>query len=355
MKILIIGLGSIGQRHLRNIKRIYGAQHQILAYRVRRLQQTFSDDMKIRDGINLEEEFGITVFTELDKALEEKPDIVFITNITAKHMDCALKAAKAGCHLFIEKPLSDSLDGIEELIQVVKEKKLVAFIGYQNRYHVCIQQLKQLLDQRAIGRLIYVDSEFSERLSTMHAYEDYSTTYMAQSEMGGGAILNLQIHDLDCLQWLFGSPYAVYSMSGTNSKLKVDVEDYASSIYQVKNTDGSFIPLYSHTDFLQFPPVHKIKVVGDEGRIEVDLNDASIIYIKNGVIEMQFKYKEFSRNDMFVHELKDFFDCIQNGLDSKIDLIQGLEGLKMALAAKLSAKEQRKVLLEEINEEIFYK
>ena len=138
MKILMIGLGSIGQRHLRNIVRTFGTEHEIIAYRTRRLQQTFSDDLKIRDGVNLEEEYHLTVYTDLQEALAAKPDVAFITNITAKHMECAIACAKAGCHLFLEKPLSDSMDGVEELQQIVREKHLVAWVGYQNRYHLCV-------------------------------------------------------------------------------------------------------------------------------------------------------------------------------------------------------------------------
>ena len=120
MKILMIGLGSIGQRHLRNIKRVYGEEAQILAYRVRGLKRTFSDTMQIRENVSLEEEYNIKSFDDLSKALLEKPDIAYITNITKSHIPCAIACAKAGCHLFLEKPISDSLDGIEELAKIAE-------------------------------------------------------------------------------------------------------------------------------------------------------------------------------------------------------------------------------------------
>ena len=101
MKILMIGLGSIGQRHLRTIVRIPLIDLEITVYRTRRLQQTFSDDMKIRENVSLEEEYGLKVFTSLDEALADGPDIAFITNITSKHMETAIACAKAGCDLFI--------------------------------------------------------------------------------------------------------------------------------------------------------------------------------------------------------------------------------------------------------------
>ena len=348
MKILMIGLGSIGQRHLRNIRRIWGDEHEILACRTRRLQQTFSDDMKIREGVCLEEEFGLKVFTDLHEALAEKPDVAFVTNITSKHMDTALQCAHAGCDLLIEKPLSDTLEGVDELKRIVEEKKITVFMGFQNRYHVCIREAKKLLEEERIGAVLSVDSEFSERLTTMHSYEDYRGTYMARADMGGGPVLNLQVHDLDLLHYLFGSPTEVFSVMCRNSSLEIDVEDGATSVYLFKNSRGDSFPAYTHTDFIQYPPVHRFKIVGEKGRIEIDMNRASLQLIIEGETVMDSVFGEFQRNDMFIQELEDFFACIREKKASVIDLEQGIVSLKMAAAAKRSAGEKRCISMEEM-------
>lgn len=338
MKILMVGLGSIGQRHLRNIRRVFGFSYEIIAYRTRRLQVTFSDNMQIREGVDLESEYKLKVYTDLDKALEEKPDIAFITNITSEHMSTAIRCAENGCNLFIEKPLSNSLEGIERLLEIVNEKKLIVFMGFQNRYHVCVKEIKQLLEKNTIGTIQSASIEFSERLSTMHTYEDYRQTYMARSDMGGGPVLNLQIHDLDLLRFLFGKPINVYCKASSNSDLEISVEDNASSIYTFMNQKGCTFPVYAHTDFFQYPPVHMIKIVGEIGRIEVDLNNASIELIVNGDIVFQNVYEDFKRNDMFILELKDFFDAIENKGNKIITLDQGIESLKMAICAKKASE-----------------
>ncbi len=347
-KILITGLGSIGQRHLRNIKRVYGDSFEVIAYRTRRLQQTFSDNMTIRDGVNLEDEYDLKVFTDLDKALEEKPDAAFITNITSKHMDTALACAKAGCDLFIEKPLSDSMDNIEELKRLADEKKLKIFMGFQNRYHICIKRAKELLSKNAIGTILSVDCEFSERVTTMHSYEDYRQTYMARSDMGGGPILNLQVHDLDLLRYMFGEPIDVFSLNIKSNALDIDVESGTSSIYRFINADNNAFPVYTHTDFLQYPPAHRFKIVGECGRIEIDMNSAALKLVVDGETASNITYKDFQRNDMFIEELKDFIDCLEQSKESKIGLTDGIMSLKMALAAKKSYKENRVVKMEEI-------
>lgn len=348
MKILMIGLGSIGQRHLRNIKKLYGNEHEISAYRVRRSQLTFSDNMTIRENINLEKEYNLKVFSDLDIALAERPDIVFVTNITAKHMECAIKAAKAGCDIFLEKPISDTMEGVEELQNIALRGGNIIYVGYQNRFHPCISDIKSFLKTNKIGNIISVHNEFSERLTTMHTYEDYSTTYMANKNMGGGPILNLQIHALDYLQWIFGVPESVCSLSGYNGDIKIDVEDHASSLYVVRLNNGSRLPIYSYTDFYQYPPVHFLKIVGENGRIEADFNKAVTKLIYDGTIDSEIAHNDFSRNDMFINELKDFIYCVSERKVPDSNLEEGITGLKMALAAKKSGEENRVVRLEEI-------
>lgn len=348
MKILMIGLGSIGQRHLRNLKRVYGDEFEILAYRTRRLQQTFSDALQIRDGINLESEYGLKVFTDIDEALAEQPDIAYVTNITSKHMETAITCARVGCNLFIEKPLSNTLNGIEELKRIVEEKNNKIFMGFQNRYHVCIKEAKKKLHSGVLGALQSASVEFSERLTTMHTYEDYRQTYMAKSNMGGGPVLNLQIHDLDLLHYLFGEPEEVTATIYKNSQLEVDVEDGASAIFTFKNGNGDEFPAFSHTDFFQYPPVHVLKIVGEKGRIEIDMNKASFRLIVDGSIVEDLLFSEFQRNDMFVEELKDFINCIKNDTLPVIDLDQGIVSLKMAIGAKLSSQKKEIMRFKEI-------
>lgn len=347
--ILMIGLGSIGQRHVRNLKRLLGDQCEISAYRVRRLQQTFSDTMQIRDGVDLETEYHIKVYTDLKEALnpeqeQGKPDLVFITNITSKHMECALAAAEAGCHIFLEKPVSDSMDGVERLMRLKEEKKIRIFMGYQNRYHVCIEKLREYLKEDVLGQLVSVDAAFCERLTTMHTYEDYSTTYMARKEMGGGPVLNLQIHDLDYLQWLFGMPESVYAAAGKHSGLKIDVEDHAVVSY-VTDYRGNPLTVTSRSDFFQYPPVHTCTVVGEKGRIELDFNRATVTLILEDGKPKVSEYPDFARNDMFLQELQDCLHCIQEDTLEEIPLSEGVKGLKLALAAKESAERNHVVRL----------
>lgn len=330
----MIGLGSIGQRHLRNIRRLYGEDVEILAYRVRGLKRTFSDTMQIRENVSLEEEFKITAYSDLQEALSKEPDMAYITNITNAHIPCAIACAKAGCHLFLEKPLSDSMEGLDELCRIVKEKKIKAFVGYQNRLHPGIKYLKQFLAEGKIGNILSVRSVVGERLVTMHTYEDYKETYMARKDMGGGVLLNQMVHELDYLYYLFGMPVSVYACGGINGNLGIDVEDNLDAIYRYETENGSF-PVSVHADFYQAPPSRFVKVVGEKGHIIVDLLKATVTQAIGDDVSV-IEYAEFARNDMFIEECQLFMDCIKNDTKPAIGLDDGIASLRLALAARKS-------------------
>src|SRR5436190_12161127 len=116
MRFLVAGLGGIGQRHVRNLRTLAGPAAEILAYRVRRDSTTLTDTLGIEPGSDVEEKYQLTVFTDLDAALDKNPDAVLVCNPSSLHLPVAMQAAGAGCGLFIEKPLSHTADGTGELI-----------------------------------------------------------------------------------------------------------------------------------------------------------------------------------------------------------------------------------------------
>ena len=112
MKILFIGLGGIGQRHLRNLYAKFGDSASFIAYRVRDSRKTVTPTLTIDEGVDFIKKYNVTVFSDLDEALSEAPDVAFICNPSSLHTFACTKAAMAGCHIFVEKPLSNSIAGI---------------------------------------------------------------------------------------------------------------------------------------------------------------------------------------------------------------------------------------------------
>lgn len=336
-RMLFVGLGSAGQRHLRNLKRLYGDNTEIMAYRVRKLQRVFDDRMHIVEGKNLDDEYGITVFDDYDEALRAKPDVVFITNQNSRHMEHALKAAKAGCHLFIEKPLAVTMEGVDELDAEMKAHGKIAYVGYQNRLHPCVKKAKELLDAHKLGRIYMVYSELGEYLPGMHPWEDYRNMNEARQESGGGVVL-CQLHELDYLYYLFGMPEEIYAVGGHRSGLEINVEDTATALCRY-DYEGSECAVNVHLDFLQSPPTRHCKIAGEFGRFEFDLlRNEYKLYLTDGTTEEK-TFSEFERNDMFLEELRIFMDAVSGRCDrTLIDINEGKKSLEFALKIKEAMK-----------------
>lgn len=344
MKILMVGLGGIGQRHLRNLRTLLGAEAEILAYRVRRQSPVLTDQLQVEAGSDLEEKYDIKVFGDLDQALDCKPAAVFVCNPSSMHIPIALAAARAGCHLFIEKPLSHNLDEIDTLIQEVQSRKLVAMVGYQMRFHPCLEQVKLMLLQEVIGRVLAVRIEVGEYLPSWHAYEDYRIMYAARKELGGGVILS-QIHEMDYIYWLFGLPSRIFALGGHLSTLRIDVEDVAAILME-SMVNRQFVPIEVHLDYVQRPPARTCQVIGDQGKIEVDLRAASLrVFDNTGAPTQTATFPDFERNQMFINEMEYFLGCVEGRWAPKVSLRDGRQSLKMALAAKESLETGKIVTL----------
>ena len=331
MKVLMIGLGGIGQRHLRNLRTQFGDQVEVLAYRVRKQSDVLTDKLQIEPGSSLEEKYGIIVFNDLDSALAQKPDVAFICNPSSLHIPVALAAAEAGCHLFIEKPLSHNLDDIDKLIELIDRKKLIALVAYQMRFHPCLKRVQSLLSQNSIGPVLAVRAEVGEYLPGWHLYEDYRQMYASRRELGGGVILS-QIHEMDYLYWMFGLPRRVFTMGGHLSSLEIDVEDVASILM-----DCGGIPVHLHQDYIQRPPSRTLQIIGDKGKIVADFRTLTVEqFDQNGKSLGCNCYEGFDRNQLFMDELAHFFACVEGKESPLVSLRDGARSLRMALAAKES-------------------
>ena len=312
MKILVVGYGSIGKRHVMNI-----------------LQNTKSDIIictKRKDVKFLNK--NIKIVKSLNDALKEKPTIGFITNETAYHIPVAIKLAKAGLDLFIEKPLSNSTIGIKTLQKIVKEKKLIVQMGFHMRFHKCIIKIHELLEKKKIGKVISGQVENGSYLPDWHQYEDYRRGYAAKNRLGGGIVLT-QIHEIDYLYWFFGNPKTIYSVTGKFSDLDTSVDDYSSSIMKFKKD----ITTEMHLDFFLGNEYKRCKIKGTKGIISWNSvhNEVKFFDAKKKSWKMILKLKKFERNDMYVDEIKYFMNCVKKRKKPMNSLNEGIDTMKIAV------------------------
>jgi len=332
LKVLMVGMGGVGQRHARNLRTLLGTDVTLSAYRTRPAAPVISERMQIESGADIASSHRLTEFTDLDAALAEHPDVVVISNPTSLHIPTALTAARAGCHLFLEKPISHNLQGVRELLEIVHEKNLVAFVGHQLRFHPLLLKLKQLLSEERIGRVIAVRAEFGEYLPNWHPYEDYRQSYAARRELGGGVILS-QIHDFDYLIWLFGLPHRLLCVGGKLSDLEIDVEDTASTLMSCMY-QGRTIPIHLHQDLCRKVSRRSCQVIGDQGEIVADFANGTLqVVAADGQIEVTSSFSTLERNQLFLDAMKHFLSCLQSGTTPCVSARDGANGLNVALTA----------------------
>ena len=344
MKFLIAGLGSVGRRHMRNLVAL--GEKDIVLYRTRKA--TMPED----------ELAGYPIETDLREALKKhKPDAVIVANPTSLHLDTAIPAAEAGCHILLEKPISYSTERLDQLEKVVKKSGSKVLVAFQFRFHPSLIKAKQLISDGEIGRVISAHVHFGEYLPAWHPWEDYRVGYAARADMGGGVVLT-QCHALDYLPWLVGKVKSVWGFTAKLSDLEVDVEDTAK--IGLRFESGALGSL--HLDFNQQPPSHRFEVIGTKGTLKWDLsNGATRIYraspeslaISTGMgIKAGGEWEAYpladgwERNLMFLEQMKHFVAVVRGEVEPICTLEDGVRVMKLISAVHQSQNTGRLIELD---------
>jgi predicted dehydrogenase len=323
MKILIAGLGSIGRRHLRNLLAL--GERDILLYRTR--LSSLPDD-----------ELGdFPVVSDLQAALDQRPDAAIIANPTALHLETAIPAAQAGCHLLLEKPVSHTSEGFQNLRQALQQGGGQLLVGFQFRFHPGLRQLAAWIAQGAIGRPLSFRANWGEYLPDWHPWEDYRQGYSARSDLGGGVILTLS-HPLDYLRWLLGEVDSLWAFAARSGDLEIDVEDTAEIGLRFRNGAIGSV----HLDYYQRPPAHTLEIIGTRGSLSWDNQDGcACLYQAERRAWQRLSPEQllglerpFERNDLFLAEMRHFLAIARREDQPVCSLEDGIAALHLALAAR---------------------
>jgi len=329
MKFFFLGLGSIGARHVRNLYSL--GERDFFAYRTGRAIAP------------VETECGVKRVKNYEEGLALRPDAVFITNPTSLHLPYAKKAVGAGCHVFVEKPLSNSLTGVKELEDLAGEKRCTVFVGYQMRFHPVLRAIREIIASGQIGQLAHAHIETGQYLPDWHPGEDHTKSYASRRDLGGGAILTLS-HELDYAHWLLGPVRSVLCRGGTKTSLVRDVEDVAALLLEFTSGLASSL----HIDYLQRPPSRGLKVVGTKGKIEWDyFADSARVYSYAPQAMREISLPPgFERNSMYLDEVKHFIRVIAGKEKNVIPLQEAIYTLKLSLASLESLEKGRIVSID---------
>ncbi len=327
MKFLVCGIGSAGQRHYKNIVAL---GHTAAVFRSRTATNPF-----IASFLKAETDAGRPpkLFYGFGEAIRTfRPDAVVITTPNAFHMDLAIPAARAGCHIFLEKPVSHTLAGAATLERIAKKKKLIVAVGYMLRFHPLLRQMKERFEAGEIGDALAVRIENAENIEDWHPWEDYKKTYAPFKKTGGGVVLCFS-HDLDYLYWFFGLPRSVAAAGGKMTPLAGDAEDMIEAVLTFPRGMVASV----HLDYWQRPRRRVFEIIGTRGKFVWDYYARTLSLVPRDAAQKSATIalpENFDRNEMFVEEMRDFITAIESRSAPVTPLAEGIAVLKLSVRLK---------------------
>lgn len=318
-RVLIVGCGSIGLRHLRNLRAL--GVKDVLA----------CDPDPSRSAAAVAE--GATAVDSLADAWSLSPTVTFVTAPTSSHVEIAREAVAHGSHLFVEKPLAASLDGVQALLDEVRAARVVTMGACNMRFHHGPKTIKRLVERGVAGQIVSILVDAGQYLPDWHPDLDYRRGYSARAALGGGVVLD-GIHEIDYCRWIFGDVSAVSAMGGHLSRLEIDTEDTANILLQFAS--GSVGAL--HLDYVQRTYARSCKVIGDRGTIEWDMTAQLVRWFDGDARQWHDEPAPdgYGVNDMYVEELRHLLACLAGMERSTHDVADAARVLEIALAARRS-------------------
>ena len=312
LKVGIIGAGRIGQVHAKSI-----------TYHIPQAEIVAISDIYVEGAKKVAEELGIPNYYEDYHEILNNPEItaVLICSSTDTHADIAIEAAKAGKHIFCEKPVDLTIEKIKAVIKAVDEAGVKLQIGFNRRYDHNFAQIKNLANEGKIGELQTI--KITSR--------DPEPPPIAYVKVSGGIFLDMTVHDFDMARFIGGEVEEVYA----NAAVTVD-----PAIGVIDNCRKA---AYGYDQ--------RLEVFGKKGQASAANDTPTHVEFmdENGATTDKPLYFFLERYmQSFTDEMTEFIDCVINDKATKTTVYDGLEALRLGLAAKLSVKENRPVKLSEI-------
>lgn len=326
MKALVLGCGSIGFRHIGHLRQLGLSDLEAV-----------DPDPAARDRVR--KRYGIRTHEQAETALERRPEIVLVCTPAATHVPLTRQALEAGAHVFVEKPLSISLEGTEALLQAAEASGRVVQVGYNLRYHPAVRAAKRLVEEGRLGKVLLAHAEFGLYLERWWPGRDYRASYMARAEESGGLLLDVS-HEIDLLLWLLGPVQEVTGVTAKLSGLEIPGVDAIKAVMTMAG--GCLASL--HIDCLQPVYTRSFTLIGEGTGLKWDCPYGRADTLGRLVMcgRDSARYTrvrvEGRAQDLYVEELRDFLRSVENGTPPEAGLAQGIEVLRAAAAIEKAAR-----------------
>lgn len=324
MRVVVAGLGSIGRRHLRNIRAIEPDAHVVVLRHSRA-------DAAVPDGAD-------AVVFELEDAVAARADVAFVCGPTTEHAHAGVALARSGAHLFVEKPLAADAADAAALVEAARAAGRALVVGYNLRFLPSLRALRAALVSGGVGRAMSARAEVGQYLPDWRPGTDYRTTNTAVAALGGGIELELS-HELDYVRWLLGETVAVDAVLARTSDLEIDVDDTAEIIMHCAS--GALASV--HMDMTQRAATRTCRIAGTAGTLTWDALAGEVRRYSPQDGWTTIHAGDGDRNAMYADEVAHVFACARGQAEPLVDGADGLRVVQIAQAARRSSREGRRI------------
>lgn len=322
-RILIVGHGSIGKRHLRIARQILPNAD----IRVFRHQACTETPAQANACFNTRE--AMQAFS---------PEIAVIANPAPFHVAIARELIELNCHLLIEKPIAANSAKIDVLLRLAQANQRIIQVGYNLRFLPSLIHFRKLVQADIVGRPLSIRCEIGQYLPSWRPDTDYRQGVSARAELGGGALLELS-HEIDYLRWIFGDVAWVNAWAGHLSPLDINVEDCAHLILGFSGPPGTTGPVARlDMDFMRQDTSRSCLVIGETGSLRWNGLNGSVEHFspETSTWRTVFSYTH-GRDESYLAQWAEFLDCVENAHTPSCTGHDGLAVLQIVEAAKQSA------------------
>ena len=327
--ILIVGAGSVGKRHARNLNDL-GCVVSCVDPRRDRLDEVSKEGVRLK-----------SVFTSLEEAFaaEDTLDGVVVGSPTSFHAEQSVAALQKGKPVLLEKPVSPDLASGLKLRSAVHDTNIPLLLGYTWRWWPPLLRAKDLIAQQAVGQLRHIKFTMAAHLADWHPWERYQDFFMASKTLGGGALLD-ESHWLDLMLWFFGLPEKLFAKIERISDLEIETDDNVDILVYYPND----MRVSLHLDLYARPHEKTIQFVGEKGTLIWEPNRIKI----GKEMDPHWDIQEFDydRNEMFIEVAKEFLNVLSGKSVETCAIDDGIRVLRLIEAARLSSSQEKVIQID---------